>query len=78
LGDTGVYDVIMTSTTNTAKLDRMVLDFKKARLAAATSRLGSTKERNAQAKMERLVAEAAKMGLLKEFVRTVNTSTVTL
>jgi cobalamin biosynthesis protein CbiD len=68
----------MTSTTNTAKFDRMVLDFKKARFAASTSRLGSTKERNAEAKMERLVAEAEKMGLLKEFVRTVNASTVTL
>lgn len=67
----------MTTTQNNAadKFDRMVLDYKKARYAFGTARLGSTKADNAERKMERLVKQAEKMNVLDEFVRTVNVTT---
>jgi hypothetical protein len=63
----------MTSTQNT--FEKMVHDFKVARYAFGTSRLGSAKGNKAEAKMEALVAKAEAEGFLAEFVTTVNSST---
>ena len=67
-----------TNNTNTAQFDQMVEAFCEARYVDATSRLGTKKQVAANAKMDRLVEKAERLGFLTEFCNTVNSTTYTV
>ncbi len=60
-----------TNTNNTADFDRMVYEYKVAYNTFVTSKVGSAKGDKAERKMDRLYAEAERMGFASEFGRAV-------